>query len=302
MKEERSIVNDNKATSLKAEDFELTGATERAMAENTAEKKKATVPASSTSTPSTSSTVAATTSPVATSSSVTSSSKSDVSVGPVPQKQDRRSALSYNDYVLQNEQVLETYSDKQSIEDTKAYLLKNADVLLHEHSQAYLLLSCLEDEMNKKHKRMKHVCRQSQILSHITELAVSMRRDPRDVINAFFFRLEEKEHFTAFTTAVSDFVTRIQARAIEKRKEMDEEERLQRIASNKAGLDPQEVILMLPEAMRTAFENQVGMELDCANDGKKIFIILIVIILIVIILFFYFFSDRDLTACTAVRV
>jgi cell division cycle protein 37 len=30
-------------------------------------------------------------------------------------------------------------------------------ILLHEHSQSYMLLSCLEDEMNGKHKRMKQV-------------------------------------------------------------------------------------------------------------------------------------------------
>lgn len=29
--------------------------------------------------------------------------------------------------------------------------------MLHEHSQSYMLLSCLEDEMNGKHKRMKQV-------------------------------------------------------------------------------------------------------------------------------------------------
>ena len=49
-------------------------------------------------------------------------------------------------------------------------------IMLHEHSQSYMLLSCLEDEMNGKRKRMKQVCRQSQILSHITELAQGMSR------------------------------------------------------------------------------------------------------------------------------
>lgn len=48
---------------------------------------------------------------------------------------------------------------------------------------------CLEDEMNGKHERMKLVARQSQLLSSITELAVSLRRPPQDVVPALFLRL-----------------------------------------------------------------------------------------------------------------
>lgn len=49
---------------------------------------------------------------------------------------------------------------------------------------------CLEDEMNGKHERMKLVARQSQFLSSITELAVSLRRPPQDVVPALFLRLD----------------------------------------------------------------------------------------------------------------
>jgi cell division cycle protein 37 len=76
------------------------------------------------------------------------------------------------------------------MDDSKEMLFRNCDILLHEHAQAYMLLSCLEDEMNGKHKRMRHVGKQSQILSHINELGTSMKRDPRDVIIPFFKRLE----------------------------------------------------------------------------------------------------------------
>lgn len=50
--------------------------------------------------------------------------------------------------------------------------------------------SCLEDEMNGKFERMELVGRQSQLLSSITELAVSLRRPPQDVVLATFARLE----------------------------------------------------------------------------------------------------------------
>ena len=59
--------------------------------------------------------------------------------------------------------------------------------------------------MNGKQKRMRLVSRQSQILSQINELGVSMKRDPRDVILPFFKRLEEKGHLEAFQVKTKHF-------------------------------------------------------------------------------------------------
>mmetsp|Transcript_30300 Transcript_30300/g.43322 ORF Transcript_30300/g.43322 Transcript_30300/m.43322 type:complete len:444 (+) Transcript_30300:41-1372(+) len=167
---------------------------------------------------------------------------------------ERLSVMTYNDYVLKHEQILETYSEIADMEATKEYLFKHCDVLLHEHSQSYMLLSSLEDEMNGKKKRMRLVCRQSQILSHIQELGVSMKRDPRDVVLPFFKRIEEKAYLTGFLGAVDDFIRKIQARAVEKRKEMDAE-RLKEQADSGA-LDPYEVLQSLPTALKEAFESQ----------------------------------------------
>ncbi|CAN0323605.1 unnamed protein product, partial [Laminaria digitata] len=73
---------------------------------------------------------------------------------------------------------------------TRDFLREHGDILFADHCQSYLLLSCLEDEMNGKHERMKLVARQSQLLSSITELAVSLRRPPQDVVPALFLRLD----------------------------------------------------------------------------------------------------------------
>ena len=143
------------------------------------------------------------------------------------------------------------------MEKTKKYLFDNCDILLHEHSQSYMLLSSLEDEMNGKTKRMKLVCRQSQILSHIQELGVSMGRDPRDVVIPFFTRIEEKQYFTAFLEQVADFEKRIKERAVVKRKEMDADRReMENVPLGPGGLDPYEVLESLPQIMRDAFESQ----------------------------------------------
>lgn len=161
-------------------------------------------------------------------------------------------AISYNDFAISYEDILENFSEIKDMEETKDFLFKNCNILLHEHAQSYMLLSCLEDEMNGKHDRMKLVCRQSQILSHIQELGVSMHRDPRDVILPFFTRIEESQYFMAFMKAIDDFTVKIKHRAIEKKKEMDEERKT--VSSGK--LDPYEVFESLPPTLQKAFESE----------------------------------------------
>lgn len=183
-------------------------------------------------------------------------------------KRERMAVISYNDFAIKHERILETFSEIQDLEATKDYLFKNCDILMHEHAQSYMLLSCLEDEMNGKHKRMKLVGRQSQILSHIHELGVSMHRDPRDVILPFFKRIQESEYLTGFLSAVDDFIAKIQKRAVEKRKEMDAERAARHaeegveyydedsVPLGPGGLNPLVVLRELPQSMRTAFESQ----------------------------------------------
>jgi hypothetical protein len=165
VKEEKSFVNSATISSLKAEDFEPTGATEAVFAKNAASESEgeeaAALPAPPTSTETPASTPAPPAAPSTTKTATSSSTLVASSpAGPSavnPKKSQKQAALSYNDYVLTHEAMLEHYSEIQGIEETKEYLFKHSDILLHEHSQSYLLLSCLEDEMNGKHKRMKHV-------------------------------------------------------------------------------------------------------------------------------------------------
>jgi hypothetical protein len=195
-KEEKTVVNTLKNTSLHA-DITNIDPTKMKMYEdkdndkilNTTTTTTTTDVSSSASTSSanvnvftksnnTASITASSSSPVSSSSSsssspVSSSSSAITSRGSEPGEHIRRERLaviSYNDYVIGQEQVLESYSEIKDMELTKEYLFKHCDVLLHEHAQSYMLLSCLEDEMNGKKIRMKLVCRQSQILSHIHEL------------------------------------------------------------------------------------------------------------------------------------
>ena len=160
-------------------------------------------------------------------------------------------------------------------------------MLLHEHAQSYILLSCLEDEMNGFHEKMLLAARNSQILSHVTELAASLNRHPRDVVMPFFKRIAEPTYRAGFEDAVAGFASRIENRAVEKRKEMDaadkdkggddsdyvelsKDERL-----GPGGLDPVDVFETLPTSMQEAFEAkdmamlQVALEAMTPDDAKK---------------------------------
>ncbi|CAM9268009.1 unnamed protein product [Pylaiella littoralis] len=172
---------------------------------------------------------------------------------------------SYSGFVQEHEAVMEQYSELRSMEKTRDFLRDHGDILFADHCQSYLLLACLEDEMNGKHERMKLVARQSQLLSSITELAVSLRRPPQDVVPALFLRLDEAEHSKRFTDGVNDFVAKVQNRAVEKRKEMEAEEKEDQDTTvelskeermGPGGLDPVEVFPTLPEQMQIAFETK----------------------------------------------
>lgn len=247
VKDEKTLVSSTDSASLSASDFKPSGATAAMIkTDNSKSTSSASEPMKSqSSSMATKTSSTATISPVATTGPARSDSPS----------RERFAVISYNDYAIMHENVLETYSDIKDFEDSKDFLFKHCDVLLHEHAQSYMLLSCLEDEMNGKRTRMKLVCRQSQILSHIQELGNSMRRDPRDVILPFFRRISEKEYLQAFVAAVDDFIGKIVKRAVEKRKEMDEDAK-RNVPKGPAGLDPYEVLESLPEVLKTAFESQ----------------------------------------------
>jgi len=162
----------------------------------------------------------------------------------------------YGDFVEMYADTMEEYLHTQGWDKSREVLHKHGGVLLHQHSQTYCLLDCLEQEMNGYRDQMKLSSRQSQILSSITEWATTTKKHPRDVVPLFFGRMAGGEAGDAFQKGVDDFIEKIKVRAIDKRKEMQEEEKRERIKQTPGGLDPAEVMEELPAKMREAFESQ----------------------------------------------
>lgn len=200
-----------------------------------------------------------------------------------PTKSVSVSMLTYHEFTEKYADVVEKFMAIESMDKSKDFLLHNGDILLQENASNYLLLASLEDEMNGFHEKMKLVARQSQIISSIADLAKSLKLHPGNVIHPFFQRMENKELYDGFMQSVKEFIQRIKARAVTKRKEMDEarakEIREKGIEADGAvdvadipleqrlgpgGLDPLEVFESLPESMQEAFESREKEKLEAA--------------------------------------
>ena len=191
------------------------------------------------------------------------------------------SMMTYHDFTEKYADVVEEFMAIESLDKSKDFLLQKGDILLQENASSYLLLASLEDEMNGFHEKMKLVARQSQIVSNIAELAKSLQRHPGNVIVPFFQRMEDKQLYEGFMEGVNQFIKRIEVRAVQKKKEIEEERarearekgadaedavdiseipREQRLGPG--GLDPLEVFESLPESMQEAFESRQKEKLE----------------------------------------
>jgi hypothetical protein len=185
--EERTIVSKEKDTLTTAE---LPPGAAKAQAAREAMRAQAARPAGGSGGESTGKSKAAAAGAATAATSVVAAASAPIE-GPVGPQTERHAVESYAEFTEMHEDLLEEYSEIKSMEKTRDMLHQKGGILLQEHAQSYLLLSCLEDEMNGKHERMKLVARQSQILSHVAELAVSLNRPPRDVVVPFFRRISE---------------------------------------------------------------------------------------------------------------
>lgn len=191
------------------------------------------------------------------------------------------SMMTYHDFTEKYADVVEEFMAIESLDKSKDFLLQKGDILLQENASSYLLLASLEDEMNGFHEKMKLVARQSQIVSNIAEMAKSLQRHPGNVIVPFFQRMEDKQLYEGFMEGANQFIKRIEVRAVQKKKEIEEERarearekgadaedavdiseipREQRLGPG--GLDPLEVFESLPESMQEAFESRQKEKLE----------------------------------------
>ncbi|CAG2217730.1 CDC37 [Mytilus edulis] len=162
-------------------------------------------------------------------------------------------------FVKKNKEKVKKFGMLRQYKDSQQYLTDNPE-LVCEESANYLVIWCIDLEMEEKHELMSHVAHQLIVLNFILELAKSMDIHPRGCVAPFFNRIQmgEKQYMEAFNSELDAFKERVKIRAKEKLdkaiQEYEEEERQKRLGPG--GLDPVEVFESLPQILKDCFDKK----------------------------------------------
>jgi len=159
-------------------------------------------------------------------------------------------------FVKENEKSIKEFGMLRKFDDSKRFLMDGMTTLACEETANYLVIWCLDLEMEEKTELMEHVAHQCICMQYLLELAKQLDTDPRACISSFFTKIQiaDEEYKLAFYSELDAFKKRIKKRAAEKIAEAIEEERLERLGPG--GLDPADVFESLPESMKKCFESQ----------------------------------------------
>jgi len=163
------------------------------------------------------------------------------------------------EYQNKHEKTLKEYGMLSKPEDSKKFLQKHPH-LVCDRAANFLVIWCVDLEVEEKHSLMKRVAHQTIILQFILQLAKSMKADPRDCYIVFFNKFDklEADYMKNFQEELDAFVGRIQERArirIDDAMEQYEKEEREKMLGP-GGLHPAEVMETLPEKLRDCFEKQ----------------------------------------------
>merc|ERR1712029_362875 len=170
------------------------------------------------------------------------------------------------DFVLKYEKEIKAFGWLKKFDDSKAYMMEHTHLACEETAN-YLVIHCLNLEMETKHDAMKQVAHQCICVQYLLELSKQLDVDPRSCISSFFTKIQiaDDEYKKAFQDELEAFIERIEVRAEQKieeqmfeaRKKAEREEELDK--QNRlgpGGLDPVEVFESLPDALKECFESQ----------------------------------------------
>uniref|UniRef100_A0A8D8MRX7 Hsp90 co-chaperone Cdc37 n=1 Tax=Culex pipiens TaxID=7175 RepID=A0A8D8MRX7_CULPI len=180
-----------------------------------------------------------------------------------PELTEDQKEMNLKEFIKKYEKTLKQYGMLRKYDDSKKFLRDN-HCLVCEDTANYLVIWCIELEMQDKHELMAHVAHQCICMQYILDISKQLDVDPRACVESFFQRIQtaEAEYKSQFHAEIEAFKERIRKRAQEKLQkaieEQEEEERKARLGPG--GLDPVEVFESLPKELQTCFETRdIGM-------------------------------------------
>ncbi|XP_030735519.1 hsp90 co-chaperone Cdc37 isoform X1 [Globicephala melas] len=160
-------------------------------------------------------------------------------------------------FVEKYEKQIKHFGMLRRWDDSQKYLSDNAHLVCEETAN-YLVIWCIDLEVEEKCALMEQVAHQTIVMQFILELAKSLKVDPRACFRQFFTKIKtaDRQYMEGFNDELEAFKDRVRGRAklrIEKAmKEYEEEERRKRLGPG--GLDPVEVYESLPEELQKCFD------------------------------------------------
>jgi len=139
-------------------------------------------------------------------------------------------------------------------------LLQKKPHLACEDTANYLVVWCIDLEVEEKHSLMERVAHQTICMQFLLELSKQLEIDPRSTIKPFFqkMRKNDEQYKTGFQEELTAFIGRVkdraQARIDKAMKEYEEEEREKRMGPG--GVDPVEVYESLPTKLQECFDSK----------------------------------------------
>uniref|UniRef100_A0A673UUF5 Hsp90 co-chaperone Cdc37 n=1 Tax=Suricata suricatta TaxID=37032 RepID=A0A673UUF5_SURSU len=160
-------------------------------------------------------------------------------------------------FVEKYEKQIKHFGMLRRWDDSQKYLSDNVHLVCEETAN-YLVIWCIDLEVEEKCALMEQVAHQTIVMQFILELAKSLKVDPRACFRQFFTKIKtaDRQYMEGFNDELEAFKERVRGRAklrIEKAmKEYEEEERRKRLGPG--GLDPVEVYESLPEELQRCFD------------------------------------------------
>ncbi|XP_033028917.1 hsp90 co-chaperone Cdc37 [Lacerta agilis] len=160
-------------------------------------------------------------------------------------------------YVEKYEKQIKHFGMLRRWDDSQKYLSDNP-YLVCEETANYLVIWCIDLEVEEKHALMEQVAHQTIVMQFILELAKSLKVDPRACFRQFFTKIKtaDQQYMEGFNDELEAFKERVRGRAkarIERAmKEYEEEERQKRLGPG--GLDPVDVYESLPAELQKCFD------------------------------------------------
>uniref|UniRef100_A0A0K8TM07 Hsp90 co-chaperone Cdc37 n=1 Tax=Tabanus bromius TaxID=304241 RepID=A0A0K8TM07_TABBR len=162
-------------------------------------------------------------------------------------------------FVKENEKTIKQYGMLRKYDDSKRFLQEHQHLVCDDTAN-YLVIWCINLEMEKKHDLMHHVAHQCICMQYILELSKQLEVDPRACVNSFFTKIQDAvvEYKQQFDNDIESFIKRIERRAEEKIEEAiaEEEEKERQARLGPGGLDPVEVFETLPDELKKCFESR----------------------------------------------